>query len=126
MNITRRIIIDAPLNAVWKTAAHDFYKNDAWASSVHTSEMDKAKTPLGDSDMAGRVCKTSFGNAYETFEIYNEKEHTFRYVGRLENQPPFLKRAANTWTVDKVSDSKSRLTMSLDLELNLFPGMQRS
>ena len=122
MNITRSIVIDAPIDKVWQTAAHDFDKIDAWASLVHRSEADESKAPVSDSSMAGRVCQTPFGKSYETFEMYDEKRHTFRYAGKAEKQPPFVKRGANTWTVEAVSSAQSRLIMSVDMELNLFPG----
>ncbi len=123
MNVTRSIVIDAPLDKVWKTAAHDFDKIAAWASLVSASDAAEGSAPVDGPDMAGRVCTTSFGKSYEMFEAYDEERHTFTYAGRAEKQPGFIKRGANTWTVDAVSKTQSRLTMSADIELNLFPGV---
>ena len=123
MNVTRSIVINAPLETVWHTAAHEFDKIGEWASLVSESDIAEGEVFDDDMDMAGRVCMTPFGKSYEMFETYDEKRHTFSYVGRTEKTPPGLKSGRNTWTVEAVSASQSRLTMRVDMELSLFPGM---
>lgn len=122
MKISRSIVIDAPLDRVWKTAAHDFAEIDRWASLVHSSKAERATPPVAGAAVAGRVCETPFGTSHETFEAYDEERHTFTYAGRAEKQPAFLKRGSNTWSMEAVSESRTRLTMTGDIELNLFPG----
>ncbi|MBV7340088.1 SRPBCC family protein [Chloroflexi bacterium TSY] len=121
MKATRSIVIDAPLDRVWKTAAHDFDKIAAWASLVNTSEAAQDAVAPDGAEIAGRVCTTSFGQIYEKIETYDERRHSFTYV--IEGMPSFMKRVANTWTLERLSDSQTRLTMSMEAELSFFPGM---
>jgi len=123
MNVTRSIIIDAPLATVWHKAAHEFEHISEWASLVSASSVADGAPPTDKADMAGRVCTTPFGQSYEMFTSYDESRHTFTYEGIVEKTPPGMKGGSNTWTVEAVSDTQARLTMSADMELNLFPGL---
>lgn len=122
MNITRSIIIDAPLDTVWHTAAHEFDQISVWASLVSDSEAaTDGETPAG-ADLSGRVCSTPFGKTYEQFETYNEADHSFTYAVSFDKMPGFIKKTTNTWKVEAVGTTQSRLSMSADMDLNLFPG----
>lgn len=123
MNVTRSIIINEPLATVWHKAAHEFDKIDEWASLVSQSDAAEGDIPAEEADMAGRVCLTPFGKSYEMFQHYDEDQHMFTYAALIEKTPPGLKGGTNTWTVEAVSDTQTRLTMSTENEFNLFPGV---
>lgn len=107
MRTTRSITINAPIEKVWKIIAHEFDKVDRWASGV----------------MAGRVLMTPFGKCYERFEKFDEQQYTVTYVAQFEKKPSGLKSTRNTWSVETISSSQVRVTMSARSELNLFPGL---
>ena len=123
MLITRDIMIDAPLETVWKVAAHDFDKVDEWSSGVSLSDVAESDLDTAAGDMAGRVCLTAFGKCYEMFEQYDEQGHTFTYKAQFEKKPPGIKRARNTWRVEAQSASQVRFSMTVETELNRFPGI---
>ncbi|MEM7112135.1 MAG: SRPBCC family protein [Chloroflexota bacterium] len=129
MQITRSILINAPLEKVWHVLAHNFDQVDQWSSGVSLSGIAEADSSARDSasvedaGMAGRMCLTAFGKCYEIFEAYDEQEHTFTYRAQFDKPIPGVKSARNTWRVEAVSPSQSRFTMTGQTELNLFPGL---
>lgn len=123
MNVTRHIIIDAPLDKVWDVAAHEFDNISAWASLVFDSKATPGTPAVSGPEMAGRVCDTRFGKTSERFQTFDAKTHTFSYTASAENQPGFIKSGSNTWTLEAVSSVQTRLSMAADMELNLFPGL---
>lgn len=122
MNVTRSIEINAPLDKVWQVSAHQFDNISVWASLVSESEAIAGQAPLDGPNMAGRACNTSFGKTSEVFQTYDEKNHSFTYAVDSEGQPGFIKNGSNTWKAERLSSNRSRLSMSIDMELNLFPG----
>ena len=123
MQITRSIIINAPLEKVWEITAHNFDKVDQWSSGVSLSGVAEVESSADEANMAGRVCMTAFGKCFELFEVYDEEQHTFTYKAQFEKTPPGVKSARNTWRVEAISDSQTRFSMSTQTEFNLFPGL---
>jgi len=123
MQITRSIIINAPIEKVWRITAHEFDQVDTWSSGVSMSDVAEVDQSADAADMAGRVCLTAYGKCYEIFEAYDEQQHTFTYQAQFEKQPPGVKTARNTWRLKAISDAQTRFTMTTQTELNLFPGL---
>jgi len=123
MKITRRIIINAPIEDVWHTSAIEFDKIGQWSSGVDGSSALQEQASVDGADMSGRVCLTNFGQTYETFIDYSEEEHRFTYQVEADAMPFFVREAFNTWKLTVVSDNQTELSMSADLHLNMFPGV---
>ncbi len=122
MKVTKHITINAPVQEVWHTAAVEFDKIGIWASNVSNSSEASDTIEFDDAQMAGRVCTTSLGDTYERFVDFSESDHHFTYAIEGDVMPFFVKKALNTWTLIPLSDDTTQLTMSAELDVNLFPG----
>ena len=123
MKIVRSIIINAPVDKVWKVLAWDFEKVHEWASDVSSSGVAQVPSQTDKADMPGRILETSFGTCYEIFESYDEIGHTFTYKAEFENAVPGVTSARNTWHVETISDTQTRFSMTNQTEFNVFPGL---
>lgn len=123
MQITRNIIINAPIKKVWQVFAHNFDKVGDWSSGVSLSDVAEVPPVTDEAAMAGRVCMTAYGKCYELFEVYDEQQHTFTYKAQFEKTPPGVKSARNTWRVEAISKSQTRFIMTSQTQLNSFPGL---
>lgn len=121
MELKKEIIINAPHSTVWRILFDEFADVGQWATSIAQSEVNPNIKLIGGEELEGRVCTTPFGRTVENFTAFDEQAHRFSY--EVEAGLPFgMKRAANTWQATPMGD-KTKVTMQLVMETNVFPGV---
>lgn len=94
MKITKKIIIDAPREKIWKVFAHDFNDAGKWMSSIPKSYAEDLGEKFEGAHSKGRVCE--LGNdlksmkASEKFLAYDEANHTCTVEIKFVNAPTLL------------------------------------
>lgn len=104
MKNIRSLVIEASLERVWEVAANQFGDIGQWSASVRASR----------SVADGRICSTSFGETLEALTSQDAEHHRFTYVIEGAGMPGFIERATNTWSLEPLSSTTTRLTMTAE------------
>ena len=120
MDFRKSVIIDAPLDKVWKIAAQDFHKVELWASTVHSSKANEALSVPEGAEVGGRICATGMGDPKETFAHFDADD--CRFTISFEGLPPFIRNAQNAWSLRAVGPDRTEVTNDVTMDFNTFPG----
>lgn len=113
MKISRKVIVNAPVDAVWTILGPNYANAGDWASSVFVSSARPGAPKVAAAPVAGRVCQTSLGPFTETIEAYDAHRRHVAYSATGDKMPSFVKSLVNSWTVhDEGGQSR------VDIELN--------
>ena len=112
MKITKTIIIDKPINDVWKIIAHDFDQAYLWMGPVpHSHDIGKGNRDNG-APMEGRVCHLSDNpegpRAREIITQYNEKEKSLTFEVTPVNVPAIVPLKKNVVQMSAIEIGKNR------------------
>jgi len=108
IQIKRKIIVNKPVQEVWKVLFEDFTKVGNWVTGVYAS---RPGTKEEDYD---RVCDTFTGKLYEKIIHKDEKNHSFEVdaVGL----PFFVKQFRGKWNLKKVSPTTTEANLELTID----------
>lgn len=108
--IEKSIVINAPIDAVWKVSAAEFEHIERWDANVQASRAQPRQTSV-QAPVGGRVCDLySGGQTTEKFVEYDERTYRFAYE-ITSGLPGFVVSAKNIWIHETVAGGKTRLTM---------------
>lgn len=114
MLVSKQIEIDTSINKVWQILGKDFANPHKWASPVkHSEGKGKQIASLACDE---RACQTTMGKVREKITHYSDEEHSLSW-DIVEGMPPFVENARNTWSLRKLSDSKTILQIKMDVKL---------
>lgn len=125
VSIEESVVIDAPVEQVWKISAVEFEHIDRWDANVRASSAQGAA--ITDAEIGGRVCHQYNGRqTVENLTLYDEASHTFTYA-ITEGLPGFVVAAQNTWVFDARVTGQTKLTMRVVMQVEGWLGavMQR-
>ena len=108
IQITKSMIINKPINDVWKLMYGEFADVGKWVTGVYSSR------PVTKEENYDRVCDTFTGKLYEKLLSVDEKNYT--YVVDAKGLPKFVKSFTGRWKFDKISDNKTKATLNLTIE----------
>lgn len=114
MIVTHNINIAGSEAVVWKVVADDFDKIEGWNTHSITCEGLKEERGItnGAKGLTGRVNTQPDGVDYtETFTKFSADDLTFTY--NITGLPSFAKEATNTWKVESVTETESKLTLQI-------------
>ncbi|MEM8795638.1 MAG: SRPBCC family protein [Pseudomonadota bacterium] len=115
VTIEKSIVINAPIDEVWRVSATDFVHIDQWDGNVKSSSSSGQGN--GESPSAGRVCNMyNGGMTVEKLVEFDAEKHSFKY-DIVEGLPGFVVHARNSWIHQPMKNGKTRLTMKLAMQV---------
>mmetsp|Transcript_19747 Transcript_19747/g.49130 ORF Transcript_19747/g.49130 Transcript_19747/m.49130 type:complete len:166 (-) Transcript_19747:77-574(-) len=122
MDILKTVTIEKPIADVWKLLSEDFGKVSEWTLAVVESEALTDGEVKGANGMTGRKISTPEGvTLIENYVEYSEENHSYTYT--VTGLPSFITSATNSWTLESLSDTETKLTARILGTVNTFPGM---
>lgn len=115
VKVTETVIIDAPIDRVWRHTADEFEQISRWDANVRTSTPTTGRRPEGAS-VAGRRCELYKGKpTVEQLTVFDVARQTFSYE-IVEGLPGFVRTATNTWSHRAVGETTElSMTVSIDM-----------
>jgi hypothetical protein len=104
INIKVKGTVQKPISEVWKEASNEFTSVSNWATGVYKSRGGK------DAEECDRVCNTSSGRITENILTQDDKDYILTYS--VNGLPFFVKSFTNTWTLRKISNSETEITLN--------------
>lgn len=119
LNITKRVIVNAPVETLWQILAVDFAAVGDWTSTIAVSH---ATTPTGGgisgAVVEGRVCSApGFGRINEVITRYDEQAKVFSYIAQAGGLLAVANGLRNTWSMRTVSDHATEVTTHIEADL---------
>jgi hypothetical protein len=114
MDITKRAIVNASADEVWRVVAHEFDRIGSWATAVPVSRASDDGPELTGCPVWGRTCQTSMGmfpEVQERIVAYDEAHRTLTYEP-IGGTPGFIATARNTWRVVAVDERRSEVSFA--------------
>ncbi|MBO6516230.1 MAG: SRPBCC family protein [Bacteroidia bacterium] len=105
--------INKPIQEVWDFVVNDFPKGHLWATG--TTHCRKGE-PHEDFD---RVCDTESGRLMDTITKLDNENHVLEFS--VKGLPFFVGSVTSTWTLDKISDNQTKIT--LGPQIHVKPGI---
>ena len=96
-------VINAPINQVWNVIAGEFTEAHKWAAG--TPKCRKGTKAEG----YDRVCETESGTLKDTIIKMDKDNYLLEFS--VEGLPFFVRSVVSTWTLKKISDTQTELTM---------------
>lgn len=121
--ISASIIIAAPADVVWEVVAHRFDRVGEWATAIRASLPLPGPPDAEGAPVAGRVCRTGLAMIPEVTEriiAYDDAARTLTYQAEL--LPRLLPSAQNTWRVEAVGDSRTRVSLQATVQVRGIAG----
>lgn len=118
INISTRILIDAPAEQVWDVIGPGFTRIGEWVSAIGASRPVDGKGPDG-APAAGRTCRvasTGFDQIAEELTSYDPAARQLSYRAS-DGMPSFVIHAANTWQARPIGDHQTEFTMDAEISL---------
>ena len=115
MEITRTLVVDAPLAHIWSILANDYTTVGQWTSVIKNSEP-----VLGDvlpgAPAYGRVCDTPDGVFKEKITQFDEERHVLAYEVE-QGLPFFVRGGGNTWSLKRLDDARTQVNMHMKFDM---------
>jgi len=109
INIKREIIVNKPVNDVWKVLFEGFTEVGNWVTGVYSSR------PGTKEEGYDRVCDTFTGKLYETIVQKDEKNHTFEVDAK--GLPFFVKKFRGKWNLKEITPTKTQATIEINIQV---------
>lgn len=116
MKRSESIEIEAPRHRVWSIGAHQLDEIGTWSSGVYTSRALASSPDTELPGQGGRVCQTPQGETVEAFLDFDPERFAFTYEVSGDAMPGFVEHATNTWTFEALSASRTKLTMTVEMQ----------
>ncbi|NJO81758.1 MAG: SRPBCC family protein [Blastochloris sp.] len=119
LDITKRGIVNAPVETLWQILAVDFAAVGDWTSTIAVSHP----TPptgeiIGGATIAGRVCSApSFGRINELITRYDEQAKVFSYIAQAGGLLAPANGLRNTWSLRAVGNHATEVTTHIEAML---------
>jgi len=117
MKIERVIMLDAPIDRVWKIVGEDFTDIGAWAAAVPSSkELDGAA--VDGAPAAGRTCAVAvpgFDYLEETITNFDASEKAFTFQIN-EGLPGFVTSGFSNWKLTSEGDDRTKVVVESTIE----------
>lgn len=115
--IKKQMVIDVSADQLWELIGPGFVDVYKWSSNVDHAEG--SGTPEFDGAVCSkRSCDVNvkgFSSINEDLFLYDQDKMSLGYAV-VEGMPGFITKAQNVWTVKKVNESQSILTMAAEFE----------
>jgi Polyketide cyclase / dehydrase and lipid transport len=115
--LTQTVLIDAPIEAVWRVVAGRFDRIGDWATAVPASTASPVPRPVTDAPIPGRVCRTGLAmvaEVTETIVAFDGAARSLTYEATA-GMPSFVTLARNRWQVTPEGDRRTRVTLVAEL-----------
>jgi hypothetical protein len=119
LDITKRGIVNAPVDTLWQILAVDFADVGDWTSTIAVSH---AATPTGtaisSAPAEGRVCRApGFGRINEVITRYDEQAKVFSYIAQAGGLLAPANGLRNTWSMRTISAHTTEVTTHIEADL---------
>ncbi len=114
INIIIKGKVKKPISEVWEVAANKFTSVSNWATGVYKSRKGTKE------ENYDRVCDTSSGHVQENLITKDDVNHILTYS--VEGFPFFVKSFTNTWTIKKISETETEITLNPQVKTTLIIG----
>jgi hypothetical protein len=116
-----QILIEQPINDVWEVLGNQFTQPHLWAVNFKTSE------PGGEPKLSGltylhRATTTENGVNWQELDSFDPQHYRLTY--HISNGiPPIASKALGDWSLEKVTDSETQMTVHFTLETTGLLGL---
>ncbi len=100
--------INQPIDEVWRFVVDDFSNAHEWAFGTTTCRSGT------ESDDFDRVCDTETGRLKDTITKIDEANHVLEFS--VDGLPFFVRSAVSTWSLERVSDTETEITVGPRIE----------
>ena len=122
MEINKEIAINKSVSEVWNLIGNRFSDAHLWARGLTHSEGFGSAGKDG-APCQNRVCDVpGFGIIKEKIEKFDAKNQILSY-SVIEGFPSFISSAVNTWTLKRLSEDKTLVSMKLSMKTRGFKGL---
>lgn len=119
MIIEKEIIVNKGIDAAWDVIGVQFADAHKWASPVNHSEG--SGESINGSACSERGCATTMGKLKERILEYSAANYTISWQA-VEGMPAMVKFAKNTWVLTSLDSDKTRVNMTMDIEVGGIMG----
>ena len=117
MRIHQTFDIAASAERVWDILGPNYTRAGDWASGVYLSAPRAGTPQVAGAPAVGRTCQTSLGPFTESIIAYDDDRRHVAYVATGDKMPGFVRRLANSWTVETAGPNAARVTMELEADI---------
>lgn len=115
MTIEKQLTINKGIDAAWQILGHEFADAHKWATVVRHSESRGGS--LNGSSCSERGCDIAgMGKTTEKLIHYSNTDHSLIYEV-AEGMPSMVKYATNSWKLEPISKSQTKLVMKMEMEV---------
>ncbi|MEM9712763.1 MAG: SRPBCC family protein, partial [Actinomycetota bacterium] len=106
IKLTRRI--HRPIEEVWRFVVDDFANGHEWAFGTTSCRAGTA------SEGFDRICETESGTLRDTITRCDEAAYVLEFS--VDGLPFFVRSVVSTWSLERVSDTETDLTLGPRIE----------
>ncbi len=119
LNNKKSIEVNASINKVWEIIGPNFADISKWARGINNSWINEdIPKEFDDAPAGGRFCDVKgFGKMQEDILNYDSTNYNITWTADGEKIPGFVKRLQNSITLEKVSETKTKITSHLTADL---------
>ncbi len=96
-------VINKPIDDVWKVVAVEFAEADKWAYGSANCRKGEEHEDFD------RIVETESGTLRDTITIFDEEKYILEFS--VKGLPFFVRSVVSTWTLKKVEDNKTEITL---------------
>ncbi len=116
LNFDKQVELNVPTEKVWDILAHNYENVGEWATIIPESAPRKEHGKL-----VGRMCSSTYGDVREMITHWDEENLTYSY--EADGLPSMFKSGKNIWKIEPINEQRSRVKMTLRMEMNPLPGL---
>lgn len=122
IEFNKSIAIDADPDKVWSVNSKEFVDIYKWSRNVKSSRAMLGK-PVGDCDVAGRICEVpGFGEVHEKLLNFSNEKRALTLIVE-KGLPFFIKNSRFETQVNPTGDGGSEFKLYYEMDVSLFPGL---
>ena len=121
MEVTKEIIVNQPIQAVWEVLGNQYTDAYKWARGLYHSQGSGSPTIEG-ATCSNRTCDTSFGRIQEEIKTFDSQNYILAYEV-IKGFPGFIKQGINTWRLSKSDVGSTKVSMRFTAETKGFLGL---
>ena len=109
MEVRKQIIVNKSIQEAWEVLGNQYTEAYKWARELYHSEG-RGTPSLEGASCSNRTCDTSFGTIQEEISTFDTQDYILEYEV-ISGFPSFIKQGINHWSLRKVSDTQTEVTM---------------
>ncbi|MEO1051584.1 MAG: SRPBCC family protein [Bacteroidota bacterium] len=115
LHFDKQVELNIPASKAWVILAKNYEHVGEWATIIPESAARSE-----DGEIIGRTCSSIYGDVKEMITSWDEASMAYSY--EADGLPSMFKSGKNFWKVEPINDLRSRVKMSLRMEMAPLPG----